>query len=285
MMSFEEQAYVALFADWQGRRSATSSPRAVRALPQSFTSEEAILRLRAVGHAQAAALLEDHEVLEGAQALITRRAFQGWKPVLHHDLPLRMREVCGSSAPPLLWAYGYSSRFQAPGLGIVGSRILTPAEARFASAAGEACAHLGMPVFSGGAAGADSFGAIGAARAGGAAVHFLPGGMPEPFGPVALLTPDPDKPAFDRIDALTRNKWIYASGEATLVVASRFGEGGSWAGAIASMKARLGRIFVYMGPQPSSGNVALAKLGAQPIRSIEELSNALGHSLQPKLAV
>lgn len=284
-MSFEEHAYVALFADWQGRRAATASPRAARALPERFTLEEAVFRLRAVGHAQAAALLEDHELLEGAQALITRRSFQGWRPIVPQELPPRLREVCGSSAPPLLWGYGYSHRLLRPGVGIVGSRVLTPAEARFASAAGEACAHLDMPVFSGGAAGADSFGAIGAARAGGAAAHFLPGGIAEPYGPVSLLTPDPDMPTFDRLEALTRNKWIYAASEATLIVASRFGEGGSWTGAIAAMKARLGRILVYMGPQPSAGNIALARLGAQPIRSIEELSGALGHSLQPKLAV
>jgi predicted Rossmann fold nucleotide-binding protein DprA/Smf involved in DNA uptake len=102
---------------------------------------------------------------------------------------------------------------------------------------------------------------------------------------VALFSTDPDAPAFDRVDALTRNKWIYAASEHTIVIASRFGEGGSWAGAIAAMKAKLGNIIVYMAPQPSSGNEALAKLGARPVYSLPELRAALGHPVQPKLAV
>ena len=284
-MEFEQVAYVALYSDWPGRRVATASPRSVRALPQEASRDEAARRLRAIGHGQAASLLEDEELLENAQGIIERRAFEGWAPVLPNDMPPALRHEIGSAAPPLLWGYGYGRRFAEPGVGIVGSRMLTPSEARFAAAAGEACAQLGMPVFSGGAAGADSFGAIGAARAGGAAAHFLPGGCREPFGPVALLTPNPDAPTFDRIEALTRNKWIYAASEATIVVASRFGEGGSWAGAIAAMKARIGRVLVYMGPQPSSGNEALAKLGAMPISCISELRDALGHPVQPRLAV
>ena len=284
-MSFEQIAYVALYADWPGRRLATASPRSARALTKEFRFDEAARRLRAIGHGQAAALLEDEELLESAQGVIERRGFEGWAPVLPDEMPPAMRHSLGAAAPPLLWAYGYGRQFQEPGVGIVGSRMLTPSEARFAAAAGEVCAQLGMPVFSGGAAGADSFGAIGAARSGGAAAHFLPGGCREPFGPVALLTPNPEAPTFDRIEALTRNKWIYAASEATIVVSSRFGEGGSWAGAIAAMKARLGEIIVYLGPQPSSGNEALRKLGARAVSSVAELREALGHPVQPRLAV
>jgi predicted Rossmann fold nucleotide-binding protein DprA/Smf involved in DNA uptake len=262
-----------------------ASPRAARALPRSFSLEEAKLRLRAVGHAQGAELHEDDGIMEAAHQLIVRRSFMGWSPIVPREQPVGLRESCPAGAPPLLWAYGYDQRLQEPGVGIVGSRTLTPQEARFASAAGEACAQMGLPVFSGGAAGADSFGAAGAARAAGAAAHFLPGGCREPFGPIALLTQNPEAEPFDRIEALTRNKWIYASSEATLVVASRFGEGGSWAGAIAAMKSRLGRILVYLGQQPSSGNIALAKLGARPVRCVDDLCEALGHSVQPKLAV
>jgi predicted Rossmann fold nucleotide-binding protein DprA/Smf involved in DNA uptake len=237
-----------------------------------------------VGYGQAADLLGDGTLLDEAQRLIEKRYLSGWQPLLPHEQPPGLRER-GCGAPPLLWAYGFNHRLLLPAVGIVGSRILTPHEARFAAQAGETCANLGITVFSGGASGADSFGAIGAARSKGAAAHFLPGGSREPFGPVALFSTDPDAAVFDMIDALTRNKWIYAASECTLVVASRFGEGGSWAGAISAMKSRLGRILVYMAPQPSAGNEALAKLGAEPVRSIHEFRGALGHAVQPKLAV
>lgn len=285
MKSFEELAHVALFADWPGRQLATALPRTARALPREGERDGYIRRLRAVGHAQAAELLADDSVLECAQAAIARREASGWQLILPALFPPKLREQAGSGAPPLLWAYGYSPALRRPGVGIVGSRVLTPGEARFAAAAGEVCARMGMPVFSGGAAGADSFGAIGAARHGGAAAHFLPGGLAEPFGPVALFSPNPDAKPFDRIQALTRNNWVYAASETTVVVASRFGEGGSWAGAIAAMRGRLSRVAVFMAEKPSSGNVALAKLGAIPVRSADELREAVGKPLQPQLAV
>lgn len=285
MDSFEQTAFVALFADWPGRPLATASPRAARALPREGGRADYVRRLKAVGHSQAAALLDDDEMLERAHAVIAQRAAAGWQPVLPPLLPPKLREQPGAGAPPLLWAYGYSPALRRPGVGIVGSRELRPAEARFASAAGEACAQMGMPVFSGGAAGADSFGAIGAARRGGAAAHFLPGGCAEPFGPIALFTPNPDAPIFDRVQALARNKWVYAAAEATIVVASRFGEGGSWAGAIAAMRARLGRVIVFQSEMPSSGNEALAKLGATPVRCADELCEIMGNPLQLRLVV
>lgn len=285
MDSFEQTAFVTLFADWSGRPLATASPRSVRALPREGSRDDYVFRLRAVGHSQAATLLEDDEMIERARCLIDQRAVAGWQPLLPPLMPPKLREQPGASAPPLLWAYGYAPALRSPGVGIVGSRVLNPSEARFASAAGEVCAQMGMPIFSGGAAGADSFGAIGAARRGGSAVHFLPGGCSEPFGPIALMTPNPDAPAFDRVQALVRNKWVYAASEATIVVASRFGGGGSWAGAIAAMRARLGRIIVFLSDRPSPGNEALAKLGATPVRCAAELREVMGHPLQPRLVV
>ncbi|MDQ2987049.1 MAG: DNA-protecting protein DprA [Armatimonadota bacterium] len=285
MNAHSELAYVALFADWPGRGVATASPRVARALGADFSPYEGGRRLRAIGHGQAASLLENQGLLEGAARLIGARAGEGWEPVLPNAHPPGLRLCPGGAAPPLLWAYGYSLAFQRPAVGIVGSRNLAPNEARFAADAGEVCAKIGMPVFSGGAAGADSFGAIGAARAGGAAAHFLPGGSGSPFGPVSLLTTNPDAPPFDRIEALTRNKWIYASSEATIVVASRFGEGGSWVGAIAAMRGRLGRIIAYAPSRPSAGNEALIKLGAEPVSCAAALRDVLSRSLQPKLAV
>jgi len=283
--SFTKAAYVALFADWPGRPLATASPRAARALPRGGERADFVRRLRAVGHSQAAALLADDEIMERAAAVISKRAAAGWQPILPDLMPPKLREQPGAGSPPLLWAYGYSAALRSPGIGIVGSRMLLPAEARFAAAAGEVCARMGMPVFSGGASGADSFGAVGAARLAGAAAHFLPGGCANPFGPIALFSPNPDAPAFDRLQALARNKWVYAAAEATIVVASRFGEGGSWAGAIAAMRARLGRVIVFLSDRPSSGNEALAKLGAVPVRCAEELRDVMGNPAQPRLAV
>lgn len=282
---FEPLARVALFADWPGRPLALAAARAGRALPREGGRQEFVRRLLAVGHTHAASLLADDELLEQATAVIRRRAEAGWEPLLPEMYPPKLLGTAAASPPPLLWVYGHSAALRRPGIGIVGSRSLSPAEARFASDAGEACAHAGMPVFSGGAMGADSFGAMGAARAGGIAAHFLPGGRPEPSGPVPLLASNPDAPAFDRLTALARNDWVYGAAEATLVVASRFGVGGSWAGAISALRSRLGRVLVYISERPSSGNVALAKIGATPVTNLDAFRRQIGHSPQLRLAV
>ena len=278
-------AWVALFDMWPGRKSPCLSGRhwpAVASELEASGQKGAAYALRSRGLWEAAALLDDERLLSEAGKVISQRAQAGWSPITPFEkMPPRLVAVLSSSCPPLFWAKGELDGLERKAAGIVGGRHLSCEEAKFASAAGALCAELGLSVFSGGAQGADSFGAAGARLAGGFAAHFHPGGKRR--AEETILCRAIDAPYFDRIEALARNKWIYAAADSVLIVSSRFNEGGSWAGAIAAKRARLSDVIVFMAKTPSSGNQALALLGAKRVSNIEELRSALAKPREESL--
>jgi hypothetical protein len=242
-------------------------------------------RLRRLGFWEAAALLEDEGLLAEAGALVEDRGRFGWRPLFAPGPPsLRLASQLGSRCPPMFWLYGGPEGLARPSISVVGSRCLTPEEAEFADGVGRLAARLGYSVVSGGAAGADSFAAAAATLAGGRSFDFLPGGSVSPERP--SISRDPDSPAFSRVEALQRNRWIYASSEVTVVVASRHGVGGSWYGAIAARREKLSRAVVFLGRAASAGNEALAGMGFDAVGSLTELEALIaGHRRASRLAV
>ena len=277
--------WVALFDTWPGRKSPSLSSRhwpAVLSELELSGQKGAAYSLRSRGLWEAAALLDDEWLVEEAANIITERSMEGWYPITpFNKMPPRLFAILGVSCPPLFWARGACDGLERKAAGIVGARHLSCEEAKFASAAGALCAELGYSVFSGGAQGADSFGTAGAKLSGGFAAHFLPGGKRS--CDETILCRSIDAPYFDRLEALARNKWIYAAADSVLVVSSRFNEGGSWAGAIAAKRAKLSDVVVFMAKSPSSGNQALAQLGAKRVSNIEELRAALAKPREESL--
>lgn len=231
-------------------------------------------------------MLEDAALREGAAKYASQKAAEGWTPLapFSPEYPHKLKHAV--RAPQVLWLLGEADGIASQGVAVVGSRQLTPPEARFASEAGSFLARAGLTLFSGGAVGADSFASAGAKSAGGKVFHFLPGGQPLYVEP-PVLSRSPDSPPFDRIEALRRNRWIYSSASAAILVASRFEKGGSWSGAIMARRERLCPVLVFMSDEPSSGNAALAKLGSPQVRSSDELAAALSRAvpLDGKLAI
>lgn len=274
-----------LFFKWQGRKLVSLHPRLGYAVAacwnEAISPEDFIARLEKRHLRDAAAMLKDLTLKEEAQKKLADLAQRGWMPLPSPSskFPCRLRTVLPRGFPPLLFAKKITNGsldISKPAIGIVGSRNLTDEEKEFAYRAGGFIAERGWVVLSGGAKGADRLGVAGAISQNGNGVHFLPGGENGfPFRASGLLTPNPEAEVFDRLMALERNRWIYAASHAVLVVSSRFGEGGAWAGALYAKRMRLSPIFVFMGKAPSSGNAALAKLGAIPIRNLEDLEHAL----------
>ena len=194
--------------------------------------------------------------------------------------------LLGPSAPPAVWRRGALAEGLGPMFTIVGSRSI-PAKARsVARAAGMAVASAGGTVVSGGAAGCDREAAAGARawakRAGVASpvVEVLPygvalggpAGTPCSYGvtpissgvQVSVAAPTE---GFSSALAMERNALLYAASERSLVVACRFREGGTWAGAVDALRRRIGSIWVWQDGSP--GARALVALGAIPVRSVE----------------
>ena len=168
--------------------------------------------------------------------------------------PRRFVDRLGAAAPALLYAAGTVELLNRPGVGVVGSRSVSPDGAEAAGAAAERAAHMGLPLISGGARGVDqiamnaAFGAggRGGGRAGGIAgaqaaeSRRAPGDPRGPHGHVPPLQPRSPLPASATPWAAT--DLIYALSHITLVVASEVDKGGTWSGAVQALKGGIGRV-------------------------------------------
>lgn len=271
-----------LFCSWFGRWEARKAPlmpcklweHVYHMMNRCSSIPEFSYQLRSTGLHDFAVLTESDFIFD-AYKILEKRKKIGWEIICSYDeskFPVLMRERLGMHCPPVLWKKGENDCFSLPAIAVVGSRNLNPEEEKFAFQAGELLANLYIVVISGAAKGADSLSVFGALAKNGKGVHFLPGGkegrMPKAS---AYITENTGAKGFERYSALRRNRWIYASGECAIVVSSRFGEGGAWHGALEAFRRKICPIAVYIGEEPSSGNDALMRLGATPVRNIEEL--------------
>ena len=202
------------------------------------------------------------------------------------DYPGRFAERLGAAAPVLLYAAGAVELLGRPGLGVVGSRKVSPEGADIAGAAAERAARLERSLVSGGARGVDQTAMNAAFEAGGSVVGVLAESLTRKLrspdirraiheGRTVMCTPYSPEAPFSVGNAMGRNKLIYALSDLTLVVAAEVETGGSWAGAAEALRRGFGRVAVWRGPGEGPGNAVLAERGAMPVSSIDELEAAL----------
>lgn len=179
----------------------------------------------------------------------------------------------GASGPSALYCRGEMP--SAPFVGVVGSRRLTVEDRRFAEAVAEEATSAGYSLVSGGAIGADRAAARGVSTVGGGVVEVFPCGLsvaPRLAGACGLSLCAPDEP-FSGRRAMERNGLIYALADGTVIVRSRFREGGTWHGAVGALRRR-SRLFV----RPEEGcpaAQALLALGAEPLACASDLARRL----------
>lgn len=272
-----QTAWQALFDEWLTRPAPLLKHHSWRQLISTLCNapsvEAAAYHFRNRGFSIVADLLRDENLRAAVEHRRERLTASGWEMATPWSsaYPSRLAERLGRNAPPILWIRGYNCDARVPAIAIVGSRSLTTDERGFALAVGAECARLGYQVFSGGAIGADTLGLRGA----GIGLHFLPGSGTSRHRNLPVACRDPEGPVFDRIEALTRNRWVYAASQAAVVVASRLNRGGSWHSAIGALRARLCPVFAYLSQPPSTGNAALIGNGARALRNASDLQALL----------
>lgn len=171
------------------------------------------------------------------------------------EYPCRWVRVLGSGAPPALWKVAEIPPI--PLIGIVGSRHIPRAVARFCTEVARTGVELGFGIVSGRAEGCDRAGAKGA---GDTLVEIVPYGLDHLRGRAGcvLSVCAPDE-SFSSAAAMERNALIYAAASHTVVGHARFKEGGTWHGAVHAVRNRLSRLLVRRSEEP--GMRALAGLG------------------------
>ncbi len=209
------------------------------------------------------------------------------------DYPRRLVERLGDQAPPSVVAVGSVELLSAEGIGLVGSRNATDEAIGVAEAVAASAAGRGSSVVSGGARGIDQRSMAAAYQAGGSVVGWLAESLEKRLrdpetrrvvsdGQVCLATPFKPDAGFSVANAMSRNKLIYASAAVTLVVACDPGKGGTWEGAVESIRKSYGTVAVWAGPGAGPGNEALLAQGGAPVSSVEALFDVTQAPNQPQ---
>ena len=203
--------------------------------------------------------------------------------------PCQFESRLKGKAPVVLHAAGPLDLLHSPGLGVVGSRDIGEEGAEVAKGAARLATRLGISVVSGGARGVDRL-AMNAALdehgTVGTVVGFLADSLERQLKRpdtrrailderVLLCTPYEPNAHFTAGRAMGRNKLIYAGSLVTLVVASDKETGGTWAGAVESLKHGFGTVAVWRGPGEGPGNSDLEQLGGIPVGSLNDLETLL----------
>ena len=194
--------------------------------------------------------------------------------------PARLRQTLGQRCPAVLFAKGDETPLASRCISVVGSRELTEGGRAFAEAAGRLIARSGYALCSGGAMGADRAAQEACLTAGGSAVVFPAGRLldcPAQAHVLYLAEQGYDLP-FSAQRALSRNHFIHAMGEKTLVAQCRAGAGGTWDGTTENL--RRGWSPVFVSDDGSEGAQALIARGAVPVRTLSGLDDLQPAQLQ-----
>jgi hypothetical protein len=206
----------------------------------------ALAALRAAGLWEEVSILEEPGRLSLAEKFVERGQVLS---VFCSRYPAGWLDALGSGAPPVVWCEGEVPVSDL--VGVVGSRDLPASAQHFAHQLGEYLVSSGRGVVSGGAWGADQRG-VGGARAqshDASIVQILPcgtdsGGFGVPAYRGCLISPFKRNSPFSGAQAMIRNRLIYAWSRRSVVVHSRFREGGTWGGATDALRRGLGRVIV-----------------------------------------
>ncbi len=213
------------------------------------------------------------------------------RSIADDDYPKRLHSL-DSQTPPVVFGVGAVDLADRGGIGVVGSRDVSPEGAEVARRVAEHAATLGLPLVSGGARGVDQVAMNAAYQSGGTVVGVLADSLQQRIrsadviraldaGETCLITIQHPGAGFSPAAAMGRNKLIYALADLTVVVACEEATGGTWAGATEALRRSFGKVAVWRGPGEGPGNAAIEKLGATPLRDVDDLQQALASSPDP----
>lgn len=227
---------------------------------------------------------------------MNRWAQYGVRPVGRGDelYPARMKQYLKSKAPAVLYYAGRDLLWLGGGMAVVGSRnISDEATVAIRRVVGE-CVEAGLAIVSGGARGADQISMQEAWACGGQVIGALPGDLLKSCiarenrealsaGRALLFSAvDPDE-RFTPVNAMDRNKYIYAMADCAFVAQSDT-KGGTWTGAVEELKRPEHHpVYVYMGHARVEGCAQLVEKGGIAWRATDSLQSMLAKTNGPAM--
>lgn len=191
------------------------------------------------------------------------------------EYPQRLKQALGRNAPVVFFGIGPRNFLSKGGMAFVGSRDISEEEQQITYRIAQHCAQRQITVISGGARGIDRTSMESALEAGGKVIGVLANDLARTSvtrvcrdyieeEKLVLLSPFHPNTRFHVWNAMARNKVIYAFSDATLVITSSDGKGGTWEGAIENLRKWHIPLFV-MENSSRPGNLHLIEKGAIPL--------------------
>lgn len=194
--------------------------------------------------------------------------------------PDRLKRRLGQASPPILYGCGNANLLRKDGIGIVGSRDMSPDDQTYTEELAKKIALSGFSVVSGSAKGIDQTAMLAALETEGNVVGVLADGLLRATtsrqyrshlaeNNLLLITPFSPEAGFNAGNAMQRNKYIYCLSDASVVVHSGNPEtskngkgGGTWTGAMENLKKAWVPLWVKPSSDTKSGNAAIVDTGA-----------------------
>lgn len=189
--------------------------------------------------------------------------------------PLKLKKKLGNHCPPLFYCAGNTGLLNYSVIGFVGSRNISSEDEEFTRKIVNTISQNHYGVVTGGAKGVDSVSADEAQNLGLPIVEYISDSMLRKLrnakmlssiqnGNMLILSEVKPDAGFSAGMAMSRNKYIYAQSEATVVVRSDLNQGGTWSGATECLRKKWVPVFCRK-REDYPGNMALIEKGAVPI--------------------
>jgi len=184
------------------------------------------------------------------------------------NLKIRLK----TASPPILFGCGNANILNQKGIAVVGSRNASHRDLDYASKLGASAANAGFSIVSGGAKGIDEAAMLGALQADGTAVGILADSLLRASSSqkyrehlsnknLVLVSSYYPEAGFNAGNAMGRNKYIYCLADAAVVVHSGR-KGGTWNGALETLKKGWIPVWVKPTQDDSAGNAEIVQQGA-----------------------
>lgn len=196
------------------------------------------------------------------------------------DYPILIRKKLKKKAPPILFYAGNLELAKKIGIAIVGSRNVDDEGVEFTKKLVQKAANEKLIIYSGGARGVDTISEMTALHSGSAVVSFLSDSLLSRIkkqevikyiiaGTLLLFSDVKPDVGFTAARAMNRNKYIYASAYGAFVIESDYNKGGTWNGAIESIKNDYTKTLIWNNKK-YNGNLKLIENGGIPYEMTEE---------------
>lgn len=200
--------------------------------------------------------------------------------ILDGDYPILLRRKLKKKVPPILFYAGNLELAKKIGIAVVGSRNADDECIEFSKRLVEKASKEKLIVYSGGARGIDSTSEATALKSGSAVVSFVADSLLSKIkkqetiknimeGRLLLFSDVKPDAGFSAARAMNRNKYIYASAYAAFVIESDYNKGGTWNGAIESIRNGYTKTLIWNNKK-YNGNQKLIENGGTAFEITEE---------------